>query len=786
MGLFGGKKTYVSSTVYNLAGDEKDRPNFLKSLVVGNVITNTKFDVAETLQNGYMKGAGVKLRSFGRWSQGSYSDVMGTASSMLGSSNVAVNVLRQQIPHAANETVWIQGADAGPLDPDWWADQYMLENHKDIFDQDWTSDIDDLNGRIYIMLPNGNTENFIPANYDPAASYVYAAYTLNHTVHHDEKTDPITGEVTPAYDEYIYSELSIFIYKVGSGNLALDALIDEQEQDDFFFPIIPLRIDNKFVGPDKDQWDISTLPEDATQEEIDQAFKDVKAQHPVASLPVNFPEIYSLGKTAVKKSMSGKFDELVDNLAKNKSLKDIDYAYVVFGASLNTKENAAQSYLWDFFKGVADNQIPSDIGSYQDRMADYTQKVEIWKAWINGGSVGPEPTRPNLPSTQNSSIRVSAKGSAAINYDIMIKWAAMASTSGSALKKPEAKKGDVWWEVDTDIDYELVLYNPGESYGNNNLKKLEQVTLYKQITDNSWEAITIWDMVHMNWVYKGKSVEITAKEAIQDTEESGFIVPIHSEIYKKMSLITATQMGTACCYLVLNSYKVVKQKWYQTGIFKIFIFVAIIAISVFFPPFGAAGAGILGSGAAVGASLGLTGLAGVIAGAVANSIAAMLIMKAIGVLAVKLFGDKLGAIIGAIATVVSVAAVSGSFNGSSLSTSISQLARPENLIKLTEAGINGYAGYIRAGLADMQKDLNSLKISTNEKLEEIQDLYEKNIGYDRGVFDPTNLIGQGIYVPEGMDTFLSRTLMLGSDVIEFTQSLVTDFSALTLSTELPG
>ncbi len=52
------------------------------------------------------------------------------------------------------------------------------------------------------------------------------------------------------------------------------------------------------------------------------------------------------------RATGGKWDDLITKLNTNPSLSDIDYAYAVFGVSLNAKEPAAQSYVWEFFQDV--------------------------------------------------------------------------------------------------------------------------------------------------------------------------------------------------------------------------------------------------------------------------------------------------------------------------------------------------------------------------------------------------------------------------------------------------
>lgn len=805
MGLLGGKKIYVTSVVYNLAGDEKDRPDYFKSLVSGAILTNPKSDIAGSFKEGYISGGpGQQLRAFGRWSQGDYADTMGLyTSDLVGVNQLDNDILAAQIPAPGDRTVWIQRSDLYRANVEWWANQWLLNNHPDQFGTDWNV-IANGTATATITLADGTTTYTFPlVDYDPAAYYIYALYNTFRWVHHDavpavpgdpEADPPIpdTPEV-PAYDEQVFDDLKAFLYRIGSGNAVLDAMLEADSSGSFFFPIIPFRIDNKFVGPDKDEWAPTDLPEDATEDEIKDAFEANKEATPVDELDVNYPELYPLAKRAFKKAIGGNFSKTVDSIAKNASLKDIDYAYAVFGVSLNTKENSARKYLWDLFNKFFETQTVVDFEYWKVLLDAFGVKMDIWKAWRDGGQVGPEPEKPVLPDLGNSSIRIysaSYTDDNPLNYDIMISWNAMARSLGTGLRKPDAKKGDVWWEVNPDIEYESPIYDPSTSM-QPDVEKVEHVTLFKQIDEDNWEALNIWGLTYRNWIYEGKYTETTAKEAILNLDDDGnpqayaesdFIVPIHYDTFKDMNIIDSTQMSTACTYMVFNCYKVVKQKWYQTGVFKIFLIVAIIAVSA--ATGGIGGAGILGSNIAVGGALGFTGTIATVVGAVANAVAAMLILKAIGTLSVAILGEKFGAIVGAIAGVVAIAVGTGLANGN-FSTAIHQLSRPDAILKMTQAGMGGYAQYLRQGVISMQKELETLKSETEEKLQEVQDLYEKNIGYGRASIDPM-LFVDGSYIPETSDAFLSRTLMLGSDVIEFGQSLITDFAALTLSTELPS
>jgi hypothetical protein len=251
-----------------------------------------------------------------------------------------------------------------------------------------------------------------------------------------------------------------------------------------------------------------------------------------------------------------------------------------------------------------------------------------------------------------------------------------------------------------------------------------------------------------------------------------------------MSLVDSNQMCTACTFIVFNCYKVVKKKWYQTGIFKIFVFVAIIAITV--ATGGAAAPGLLGAAGSVGASLGLTGLMAVIAGAVINALAAMIVMQIVGQLSTMVFGDKLGAIIGTVVTLVTMQFGSNLLNGSSIASSWGNMMQAENLLKLTMAIGDGISAYVQASAAGIITKTQELIENYEQKSEEISELFAKNIGYDMGSLDPMNLTNSVFGNPmEPPFQFITRTLLTGSDIADMSLNMLSNFSDLTVNTNLP-
>lgn len=199
---------------------------------------------------------------------------------------------------------------------------------------------------------------------------------------------------------------------------------------------------------------------------------------------------------------------------------------------------------------------------------------------------------------------------------------------------------------------------------------------------------------------------------------------------------------------------------------------------------GGAGAGLLGSAATVGAAVGLTGIAALIVGAVANALAAMILTKLIGYASTKVFGDKIGAIVGAIASVVAVSIGTGMANGATMAESFNGLMSAPNLIQLSNAAGNGYAQYMQAAVKDTIAETQKVLEDYSERSKEISEQYADVIGTGNGIIDPTQIMNSTQAMFENMDSFLSRTLLTGSDISDMTVSMLTSFADVTLSTEL--
>lgn len=919
MGLFSGKTIIsVASSVYNLAGDEKDRPNYLQSLIVKNILSDTKSSLGDDIPAGYLHGPGIKFRTFFRWALKHY-DLIGMPDGNMYAGDVIQNdKVADHIPHTSTQNVWVQDARIGDSDYSEWAEQWMIDNYPALLNKEWDADFDDLTHTVKIKLPDapvgdGSTHTFVAADFQSGAKYIFAHYTLSETGTSDpvvtgtpvslgsapfpdistyglvsntptDRTETLSSETTvvktysdgrPAetshspssstetvtrrvrvYDKRTYlgnsededakvtrrdirrlitdkkvvthvttsshdddigggvtrttttivtedeleqnnsyrddtqtvyetkwDQLRMWIYRIGSGVPALDNLISKVDDYGKFFPIIPFRLDNKFV---------SELAK---------------------SNPAEWKDKYELAKRAFKKGTNGgKYTKVEGQLADSEDLKDMDYIYTHYGVSLNCLDKSARRYIYEFFLRLM-NSAPGGAtaaAKFRADMLAYNTAYQAWIDWRNsnngagaggghGGYVGnpdPEPPLPAKPSMPEGSIHIRSsqdgQGSGS-NFDVEMKWNFISSGDGNGLGRPKAKRGDLWIVQGATVTITSPTYvggfNGHDDSGNagnywvglepDNKTSYETTRIYWQYQKNKFKYIEVGGLQYINYVYGGKSVKISAKEALEDGEESGFLVPLHYATFLAMPLVHSTQMSTASVFLVINSYQKKKLKWWQSGFFRILFVIAIAIISGIFAP---GAVGLLGSNIAVGGALGLTGMSAAIVGSVANALAALVLTTIIEKVTAKL--GVFGALIGAVLGIVIGGAIQNFSTGGGFTFNFSDLMRADNIMKLMDAAGQGYSAYVQASIQGMQADLVKLQESTNAALRDIREQYAEQFGSDGGgQIDPTWFTSSNSQSKhsEARDTFLTRTLMTGTDVANMSQDLLNNMAELTLT-----
>ena len=824
-----GKKISVASSVSNLGGDVADRPQILKQVVIGGLLTGTDKTVSEVLTGTYLHGGGIKLRSFYKWANkpSGYNSVVGGSSSMLSSwQPIDPTLVEPFIPRVAPyQSIVVSSVEIETDMALAFCTVWMKTNHPLLLDTDWTAIYLTASNEFEITLVDDTKYRFIQPGYLTSQSYLVASYSILTEM---EPVGTILGSFTPITDpdfpilgseweevsntitptpvtlttkvlpaetvhsstvtnvdvrtseykritfvgqisdtnakEYkeertyfdttytvsdgapyvvegityvsqivtvtkqvktdeitLRTELdsvsNLFIYGKGGAIPELNALFSlVSSVDEGYFPYIPLRIDNESIISD------GTL--------------------------------YPWCKKAYRRSFGeNKFHELLDRLNENPDLDKMDYAYVVFGCSLNTSDAASLEYIYRLFKRyelLAGNGIAEYV-AWRDQQSTWVAGSNnpdnnewFWASPTTTISI----TSPPVNAGAVRSITVGSDNNPTMNYNINIKWKAVEERLGGGIARAGAKVGDIW--VGTPPSTGLLGIVEG-SY-----------SIIWQYATSAWKSITIVGLEYTNKVYGDKSVVITAQDALADASESGFIIPLNYAVFREMSLIDSTQLGVSCRYMVINAYEIRKQKWWEKWWGVLIITIVSVGIGMATGLIGAGTMGTFGAAGAVGASVGLTGMAAVFLGSVINIfVASLLLQKVATPLIAKLLGDKWASILMPLLMLAAPLA----FGGAGMS--ITSMFQPENLLRITDAAVTSYTTYLQYEVSEISAEADKQMKQFATESKQISDKYQKEFG--SGV---TNLHLAKKIVAETADEFFARTQLTGSDIVALSKSFL--------------
>lgn len=770
MALFADSiSTVVSSSVYNVAGDERDRVDPVRSAVINSLLSGRTESLGSLISGSLMNGQAMSQRRFLRHMEANNPSYMinGSVDSYARVDNNAIlTPVSGLLGLTGSQTLRIAAAKIDHAEVDYWAEEWVIQNHPGLAREAWFADFDDATNEVVIGLPD-LVEVRLPAPADllwgaePQASgdsrkLLFVSYSVI-----DAETD--TEAATESLQEML-------VYRMGSGNLALDGLLGTTQNMAEFYPALPIRLSNR-----------SLTHADYTAE-------------------------YAVTKAAYRKLTGGKLDDLLDSIEENESIDDIDHCFLVHGVALNTENHTAKEYLYKFLSQLRDTQTYSraDFDNYRSDVAAAEASRQEWERYLELQSMGyayasvvgrhvpPEPQKFATEPALNT-FEIAAPGLEKMRQ--ALKWSFMEETQhvGNCNKfdgdvnRTKAKVGEYWIHEAPDYKFMTRYWRDAENEGTNERyywaeRPLSRIYIFHQYSEFFYTRLEIVGFEHENWVYHNKAVKITAKDALEDLDPSGFLVPLHDPTLRGMGVSKANKMVGSSIFLVFNSYERVREKWYEKTIFRILITVIIAAVGGYI--LGPQAIGILGSNAAVGAALGMTTiLSATIAGAVANALAAVFITTIITQASTSLFGEKWGVVIATLASFVVMQGAMTSAGSGSWGLDWSQLMRADNILNLTNAIGDAYTQYVNADTAEIYADMADEAEDNARELDDLQDMAYDLLGKTDVEIDFmqfTNVFGD---FGESSEMFLSRTLLTGSDVANLSFNMVYKFTEVSL--ELP-
>lgn len=765
MGIFSSKKkTYVTSVAYPLGEDDGDHTPYLQYTVLNAVMQQR--NLADSITQGYLRGQGISLRNAFRYARDHYEHGV-PKSSVAFSAVPDIEILRDilEVEHAGYEIVFKE-TKLGTADYIWWgndklAEDYGYDPYLETFETPPTGvdvdavvafDIDDANN-ITALVVNADTstyqEIFPATGFARMRVYLHAAYqtklvevdgptTTTRAAnpgegYHIETTeeDPtpyvhVTTQVVTTVDGTTATDVTtittttlsrpkIWLYRLGQGTYPLiDAWMGEDDLVSPYYPSIPLRVNNVDV--------------------LDEANQDTP--------------LYKTGKKLLNK-LGIDIEDLRENINDNEDIDEIDYCYVVFGVNLNAKSQECRRYLFRFFEHL---QGISEVNQAE------------FDAWSPGSNASP-PT--NI-------LKIYSEQERTQHHDIELQWQYINSSIVAGKVFPGAKINDV------DIAMEGTRTEIG--IGLDLVLDKSKLVAKKQITSGTYLKMEIVGLTYDNYVYNGKAVSLTAYDAMVtpsgEEEEEGFIIPLNYEIIRNTPMVEVTDLAYQCNHLVFNCYKVVKQKWYQRGIFKIIIVILSILIIVFTWGAGTPAAATLMASAFVGVGLSLT--AAIVLAATLYVLGMMILMNIISKASVKLFGEQWGALIGVIASFVAMNWGNiTSLANSAATNGLSSIITAQTVMQATTFLANAYSAYAQGQLSELAQKAAGLWTDFNEQMKEIERLTELNLDTNADLIDIHGYTQASfIQLFEMPSSFLQRTLLTGSDICGITSGLIENFAAV--------
>ncbi|EJB8489840.1 hypothetical protein MW368_003656 [Acinetobacter baumannii] len=261
-----------------------------------------------------------------------------------------------------------------------------------------------------------------------------------------------------------------------------------------------------------------------------------------------------------------------------------------------------------------------------------------------------------------------------------------------------------------------------------------KVHRYKyQITEKTYRVVSVYGLAFTEYVTGGNTV-------VSAGDSDSLFVPLDYSMTTEMTNRDYENVVAKSLHVVVNTLKVVKTKWYQTGVFKVVLFIAAVVMSVW----------------TGGQSLTLYTVLIAAVQAIAISVVVSLVAK----LAVKL-GVRVE-LVAAIAAVVAIVAGYVNF------ADIQQLAgmSASTINQLSNVALQLQAQMRSLEMKSLAKNFADMRADFDSKMRELEDLKD-SLAMDRQLLDNALWVAPNtndvfINLGESPDDYYTRTIHVGN------------------------
>jgi len=400
------------------------------------------------------------------------------------------------------------------------------------------------------------------------------------------------------------------------------------------------------------------------------------------------------------------YDQLGEGVDANPDIADVEQAIIMMAVPANTENKAEIRYLFDFFKSLH-SALPTTT------VNDPVRAETLGVAGILSKLLG----------------NTSVPSSAMVIQDKQFKMTL--AHSGIFRRRLAGSIGPVGFcntTVTTNISTTTFKNFAGSVITNDT--PLKSHIYRRQTSLNTYEEIQVADLKVTYFIYGNYSV--TADET-----DDILLIPVDKAITDAYPLRLREELLSRSLHYVFNSRVVTKIKWYQTGVFKVFLVIVAIAITYF-------------TGGAAFETIAAALAAGELT-VVALTILTLIIENIIISYAFKLFVKVLGVKLAFVVAIV--AAVYGAYQMIEAG-SVSGAPFAQELLQLSTGLSNAASAALQADFQDLLGDYTSFQKEMKEQL--------KTLDEAKALLDTSAHLSPFVIFGESPNEFYNRTIHAGN------------------------
>lgn len=448
----------------------------------------------------------------------------------------------------------------------------------------------------------------------------------------------------------------------------------------------------------------------------------------------------------------------------------IDFVFVQPGTNIASPNQCAMEYHFNYFNRLR---------------LSFPDNKPAFDAWLaKTGNLMTSDEAKRCPS-QSVRIRDPDDENKCVNMEIAWRYMTYEEKSGTLAKPYETEVSRAGDGGIKDVIFRWGRGTKGVKYD------FTKFYIRKRLTESTYAELMICGLWHKNYVYDGKTVDSGIWDAYNDKDGdfgTGFIIPLEISVFMTLSGREQLQLAQEALHIIFNCYKVVKEKWYQTGIFKVFM--VIVSVVVIIISWGAATPYVAALNASLYGTLIGIGLSITVAAALAAVLTALIVVgvmvavqlvaKEAGEWAAEQWGPIWGAIVQVAVTIALTWGI-GQLGQIYLDVPITAMSLTQQVLMASSYIFSALSTYTQLEMEKFQEEYKQWNTGADERqaqMDQLEKLWEEN-------FPEMSLPAQMWFAPiEKPSDWLLRTQSTGDALVNRLIAPIEYLSEITLTPRL--